>query len=226
MRSILLVIFGVGGLALLLALGVWQVQRLSWKTAILDEIKDRIAAEPGPLPVGPDPEVDRYLPVSVTGEVTGEPLHVLFSTQAFGAAYRLVAPFRTVDERSILVDLGAIPANAKDDPRVFPPLTLMGNVHWPDETDSFTPEPERNRNIWFARDVAQMARELGTEPVLVVARSVEPALEGVVQDPVGITNIPNDHLGYAITWFSLAAIWAGMTVVLGWRMAGAKRREG
>lgn len=226
MRTLLLLIFGVGGLALLLSLGAWQVQRLNWKTAILDDIEARIAAEPELLPADPDPEVDRYLPVSVTGEVTGEPLHVLFSTQALGAAYRLIAPFRTVDGRSILIDLGAIPADAKDASRVFPPLTITGNLHWPEETDSFTPEPERERNIWFARDVALMASELDAEPVLVVARSVEPALAGVMQVPVGITNIPNDHLGYAITWFSLAAIWAGMTVVLGWRIAGAKRREG
>ena len=225
MRLFLLVIFGLGGLALLLSLGVWQVQRLGWKTAILDDIEARIAAAHEPLPAGPDPELDRYLPVSMTGEVTGEPLHVLFSTQALGAAYRLIAPFRTENERSILIDLGAIPANAKDDPRAFPPLTITGNLHWPDETDSFTPEPERDRNIWFARDVALMARELGTEPVLVVARSTEPALAGVTQVPVGIINIPNDHLGYAVTWFSLAAIWAGMTVLLGWRMAGAERRE-
>lgn len=225
MRLLLLVIFGVGGLALLLSLGVWQVQRLEWKTAVLDDIENRVASEPEPLPAEPGPEFDRYLPVSVTGEVTGEPLHVLFSMQELGAAYRLIAPFRTEDGRSILIDLGAISANAKDDPRVFPPLTITGNLHWPDETDSFTPEPERDRNIWFARDVELMSRELDTEPVLVVARSSKPALTGVTQVPIGITNIPNDHLGYAITWFSLAAIWAGMTVLLGWRMAGAERRE-
>jgi surfeit locus 1 family protein len=32
--------------------------------------------------------------------------------------------------------------------------------------------------------------------------------------PVGIQGIPNDHLGYAITWFMLAAGWALMTGLL------------
>lgn len=224
MRLLLLVIFGVGGLALLLSLGIWQVQRLQWKTAMLADIEARIAAEPEPLPTDPDPEADRYRPVTIAGEVTGQPLHVLFSAQELGAAYRLIAPFRTEAGRAILVDLGAVPADTKDVPRHFPPLAVTGNLHWPDETDSFTPDPERDRNIWFAREVALMARELETEPMLVVARATEPALEDVTQVPVGVTNIPNDHLGYAITWFSLAAIWAGMTALLGWRMAGAKPR--
>ena len=30
--------------------------------------------------------------------------------------------------------------------------------------------------------------------------------------PVDTTRIPNDHLQYAITWFSLAAIWAAMSL--------------
>lgn len=225
MRFVLLAIFGVGGLAVLLWLGMWQVHRLEWKTAILNDIETRIAASPVPLPAAPDPETDRYLPVSSSGEVSGAPLHVLFSTRELGAAYRLVAPFRTDDGRDILVDLGAIPAEEKEAPRSYPPLEIVGNLHWPNETDSFTPEPERARNIWFARDVETMARTLGAEPLLLVAREIDPPQQGVTQIPVGTGNIPNDHLNYAITWFSLAAIWAGMTAVLGWRMSGATTRE-
>jgi surfeit locus 1 family protein len=56
---------------------------------------------------------------------------------------------------------------------------------------------------------------LGTEPVLIVARSKSDA--GVTPLPVDSSAIPNDHLQYAITWFSLAFVWATMTTYFLWR---------
>jgi surfeit locus 1 family protein len=58
-----------------------------------------------------------------------------------------------------------------------------------------------------------MAQQLGTEPVLIVARSITPADASVVPWPVDAATIPNDHLQYAVTWFGLALVWAGMTLL-------------
>jgi surfeit locus 1 family protein len=66
-----------------------------------------------------------------------------------------------------------------------------------------------------------MAEALGTEPLLVVAREVPG--DAVLLRPIDAAGVPNDHLEYAVTWFSLAAIWAGMTVALVWRI---RRRIG
>jgi surfeit locus 1 family protein len=35
---------------------------------------------------------------------------------------------------------------------------------------------------------------------------------------VDTSGIPNDHWGYAVQWFSLAAVWLGMTAYLLWRI--------
>lgn len=215
-------VLGLGGCAILVALGVWQVQRLHWKEGILAEIQSRIAAAPVALPAAPDPEEDRYLPVRVAGDYTGQELHVLTSNREDGAGYRVIAGFQTDAGRRIMVDRGFIPQADKDAPRPAGPAEVTGNLHWPDETDSFTPAPELDRNIWFARDVPKMAEALGTEPLLVVARS--DTGQGIRALPVGTEGIPNDHLQYAITWFSLAAIWAGMTLLLLWRIR--RRDEG
>lgn len=217
-RWIGLVALGLGGLAILIALGTWQVRRLAWKTAILSEIETRIAAAPVDLPADPDPVADRYLPVRVQGRLGAEELHVFVSTEALGPAYRLIRPLETGGRR-VMVDLGAVPDDAKDDRRPAGPVTVDGNLLWPDEVDGFTPDPERDTNIWYARDAEAMAAALGTAPILVVARRVDPPIPGVTAFPVTTEGIPNDHLQYAITWFSLAAIWAGMTAFLGWRMA-------
>ncbi len=83
--------------------------------------------------------------------------------------------------------------------------------------DGYTPEPDREAELWFARDVPAMAAALDTEPVLIVRRAGG-ELPGVTPWPVDTAGIPNDHLEYAITWFSLAAIWLAMTGFLVYRM--------
>ncbi|WOI55677.1 SURF1 family protein [Palleronia sp. LCG004] len=217
MRKIAFAIFALLGLALLLWLGIWQVQRLAWKTGILDRIEARISAAPIALPASPTEEADEYLPVAVTGRLGGDEIHVLISTPQFGASYRVISALETAEGRRVLVDLGAIPVGEKDETRPSGEVAIVGNLLWPDETDGFTPEPDLSRNIWFARDLPAMAGALGTEEILVVAR--ETSLPGPQPLPIDGAEIPNDHLQYAITWFSMAAIWAGMTLLLLWRMA-------
>lgn len=214
-RVLFLLIFGVLGTALLLALGAWQVQRLVWKRDLLAGIEARIAADPVPLPAAPDPEADRFLPVAVAGEILPGEIHVLVSLKDAGPGYRVIAPFGVGDGRLILLDRGFVPQAQKDAARALGPAEVQGNLHWPQERDGFTPEPDRAANIWFARDVPAMAAALGTEPVLLIARA--PTDPGVTPLPVDTAGIPNDHLNYAITWFSLALIWAAMTGFFLWR---------
>jgi len=208
-RLLFLLIFGVTGTGILLALGTWQVQRLAWKQGVLADIETRIADAPVDLPANPDPDRDRYLPVQANGNIGTDELHVLVSVKRVGAGYRIIAPFITTDGRTILLDRGFVPDTDKTAERATDATEVIGNLHWPEEVDSFTPEPDQSNNIWFARDVPKMAAALGTEPVLLIAKSkTDP---NVAPLPVDTAGIPNDHLQYAITWFSLALIWAAMT---------------
>ena len=49
-RAIAPIVIGVIGTAILLMLGAWQVQRLSWKEGLIAGIEARMAADPVPLP--------------------------------------------------------------------------------------------------------------------------------------------------------------------------------
>ncbi len=215
-KMILPLLFGLMGAAVLIGLGVWQVQRLQWKEALLAEIEARISTDPVALPANPTPANDRYLPVTATG--TASPgLRVLMSLKHQGAGYRMISVFET-EGRRMLLDRGFLSIEDHSDFSGENDITVTGNLHWPDEVDSFTPEPDQERQIWYARDVPAMAAALGTEPVLIVARRIEPSLYSAVPLPVTTEGVPNDHLGYAITWFSLAMIWLGMTGVILWRI--------
>ncbi len=216
-------VFGVIGTAILLGLGLWQVQRLGEKQAELAEIAQRIAKTPIALPGAPVEADDKYLAVEASGVFLGPELHVLVGAKDLGAGYRLIQPFETQGRR-ILVDRGFFDLEAKDAERPAGAARLIGNLHWPDEVDGYTPEPDMDRGIWFARDVPAMAGALETEPVLLVVRQETPQLtNGLTPLPVGGANIPNNHLQYAITWFLLAVIWAGMTGYFLWRTGRTAR---
>lgn len=216
-RYLFPLILGVVGTAILIALGVWQLQRLAWKEGMLDQIQARIDAAPVPLPAKVDPSM-KYDPVTVSGRTTGQEIDVLSGTKESGGGYQIVSAFETTDGRRILIDRGFVPQDDRHKPRPPVDLTLVGNLHWPQEKGSATPDPNRTENIWFARDVPAMAAELGTEPVLVVVSEVQGDAQGVQPIPVAIEGIPNNHLSYAMQWFLLAATWAGMTVYLIWRI--------
>ncbi len=215
-RMIAPLLFGLVGAAILLGLGQWQLHRKTWKEGVLAGISARLNDAPVPLPAAPDPVADLYLPVQVAGQFTGDDLDVLASRKEIGAGFRVIAAFETVEGRRILVDRGFVTDAARGLPRMAGEETIIGTLHWPRETDRFTPPPDAEAGMWFARDVPAMAEALHTEPVLVVARS--DTGDGIEPIPVGTEGIANNHLVYAITWFSLAVVWLGMTGLLLWRI--------
>ncbi|WP_417210828.1 SURF1 family protein [Antarctobacter sp.] len=213
---------GLTGIAILVWLGTWQIQRLEWKRGILNEIETTVSGDPRPLPRLIDPEAQRYQPVVLTGEIGSDALAVLVSVKQRGAGWRLISAFQTEDGRRILLDRGYVPVEQKGQPRYAGPATVRGNLHWPDDRNSSTPDNDPAVNIWYARDIGPMAEALGTEPLLVITRDMSPADTGVTPLPIDTGGIPNDHLQYAITWFSLAAVWLIMTGVWIWRLKTGK----
>ncbi|MGR3541993.1 MAG: SURF1 family protein [Hasllibacter sp.] len=208
-RLIVPLLFSLAGLVALLALGVWQLQRAEWKDGVIAAIEERRALGPVPLPAAPDPEADLYRPVAMTG-TAGEGIGVFSTWRGPGPGYRIVAPFETDGGRRVLLDRGfaATPDARAPEGRI----AVEGNLHWPREFES---DPTDG---WEARDVARLAEALGTEPVLVVARATSDDA-GVRPVPLDTAGIPDNHLGYAVQWFGLAIVWAGMAGYFLWRLA-------
>ena len=218
-RLIFPLLLGLVGCAVLIGLGVWQLERLQWKEAKLAQIDAKITAAPVALPASVTEKDDIYLPVMVQGRLLGPEALVLTGLNAAGAGYRVIGAFEVAGgPRKIMVDLGFVAEADRGFARPTGPMMVSGNLNWPAEKDSYTPEPDLLRGIWFAREVERMANVLGTEQVLVVARSIDPAIPAISPLPVDTSSVPNDHLNYAITWFSLALVWLGMTCLLVWRI--------
>ena len=204
-------LFGVLGTAILLTLGVWQLKRLAWKNDVLRSIENKILAPPIDIPKRVAPTVHSLLPVRAQGRYIGGTVRVLVSQKIFGAGYRLITAFELTDGRIIMVDRGftSVRTSMPSTPDVKG--HVIGNLQWPQEVDGFTPSNDLEANIWFARDVPNLAAHLNAEPILLVLRESSFNGEKAVPLPKMVSNIPNDHLNYAITWFSLALIWLGMS---------------
>ncbi|MEP2472639.1 MAG: SURF1 family cytochrome oxidase biogenesis protein, partial [Paracoccaceae bacterium] len=115
-RLIFLVVFGLGGAAILISLGVWQVQRLAWKEDLLARIDTEIAADPVALTT----DLGRYAPVSLTGVFDPDAgyIRVLASRKSTGAVYRIIRPFQADGYGRVLVDTGWVPEAAGTLPQV------------------------------------------------------------------------------------------------------------
>ena len=206
-----MVVFGVLGTAILLSLGIWQLQRLAWKQEVLRAIESKILAPAVKIPQTVLPDAHSLLPVRAEGRYKGDTVRVLVSQKIYGAGYRLITAFELVDGRTIMLDRGFTSVRLEMPSTPEGRGQVIGNLQWPQEIDSFTPENDLAANIWFARDVARLAEHLKAEPVLLVLRDSSFETEAATPLPKMIANIPNDHMNYAITWFSLALIWLGMS---------------
>ena len=204
------------GTLVLLSLGKWQLDRLAWKQGILDKINSRISGVLEPLPLNPSEQQDKYLPVLVEGKYGTDFVRVLVSKKHIGPGYRIISPFSN-GQRTVLVDRGFIKISDTVPQIIATKVSVKGNLAWPSEIDAFTPEPDLENNIWFARDVSKLAAHFGTEETFIIASEVTPPEENILPLPVNTVDIPNDHLQYAITWFSLAAVWTFMSITFLWR---------
>lgn len=218
-RLIIPLIFGIAGTALLLSLCNWQIRRLGEKTELIESIEARIYDAPVALPEDLDPEADSNMPVSISGRFTGEAVHVLAYERIAGTGSRVMAVLETDTGRRVIVDRGFMSDAARQGADLASgQAEVTGNLKWPHDSDSFTPEPDLQRGLWFSRDLPPIAAHLNADEVMIVARSDSAPVAGLSLRPITSADVRNDHLVYAATWFLLAIVWAGMTLYLLWRI--------
>ncbi len=211
-------------LAILIGLGTWQLQRLSWKRDVLARVAALEGAPARPaggvldsLAAGGDADFVRVR-VSCPG-LASAPYLELYSLRDGKAGSRLISAcaVASASYRTLLVDRGfvadVISARPPTNPADQAPLEVVGVLRQPDKRSFVTPPNEVAANRWYDRDTAAMARALGASqpaPVFLFAEtSSNPAWKALVPAPVP-AEIPNRHLEYALTWFGLAAALAGV----------------
>jgi surfeit locus 1 family protein len=217
----ILTLFTAPCLALLIGLGVWQVQRLHWKEGLIDQADAAAKMAPAGISdvlTAPNPEFRRAL-VVCPGLPTA-PYLELQSIADGEAGVRLVSVCRAPDQaKPFLIDRGFLPDTVTARPRVIEstlPLSLLVELRrTPKAGGGMTPPPANNH--FYARDSAARAKALGaldaSEFTLFALSSSNPELPGLVASAPPPA-FANNHLGYAMTWFGLAIALIGFYVAM------------
>lgn len=205
--------FTVLAAAFMLGLCYWQVERLIWKTGIIEQFEARVAETPvSPPDVLDNIEDWRYRRVRLEGVylhdkellITGKPFEG-------NAGFHLITPMKLTDGRTILVNRGWIQLKALG-PVDTKPMhvegvqTVEGLIREDRVKGYFVPENEPQNEVWLYVDTAEMgaARNLGLVLPYYVDRLRDP---GPFRMPIGADtkiHVRNEHLSYAVTWALLA----------------------
>ncbi len=197
--------------AALCCLGIWQVQRFGWKKALIAERKSAYSSSPADL-VATGAKPPEWRRVRLTGQFDhAKSLVVGLRSWRGGPHWRLVTAFRRTEGGWILVDRGWAPRDWRgavlDRPEGT--VTVEGIVRYPPAPGPFTPLAPPNGYEWTDIQPSPMAARLNVsgrvEREFWVAASPSSGHRGYPVADSALVLPRNNHLGYALTWFGLAA---------------------
>ncbi len=220
-------IFTATMIALFVGLGIWQLQRRVEKHALIAALDERLAAAPVPLPPPSKwkeltPVSDEFRRVSFTATYEQRLDAMVYSS---GSAIRAdisgpgtwaFLPAKLADGETVAINAGFVPNTMQDravQDRVIAklitgkPVAMTGYIRFPEAAGMFTPDAEHAKRLWFARDHLAMAQALGWDKVAPFYIDLETPVppDGIPKPGPLEVHLRDEHMQYAITWFTLAA---------------------
>ncbi|PIC41541.1 hypothetical protein B9Z55_008924 [Caenorhabditis nigoni] len=210
------------------SLGVWQIYRLIWKLDLIEHFKSRLSQEAIELPddlSSSSLEPLEYCRVRVTGEFLHQKEFIISPRGRFDPAKKtsasvgsmlsenemsshgghLITPFRLKNTgKVILINRGWLPtfyfdpeSHAKTNPQGT--VTLEAIVRKTEQRPQFVGQNVPEQGVWYYRDLEQMAKWHGTEPVWLDAAYETTVPGGPIGGQTNI-NVRNEHMNYLTTW--------------------------
>ena len=212
--------------ALFIGLGVWQLQRRVEKHALIAALDARLAAAPVMLPpaaqwVALTPERDEFRRVSFTATYESRLDAMVYSS---GSAIRAdisgpgtwaFVPARLASGDTLAVNAGFVPNTMQDravqDRAVAQlitgkPVEMTGYIRFPEQAGVLTPNVEQAKRLWFARDHLAMSQAFGWDKVAPFYIDLEAPVppNGIPKPGPLQVQLRDEHMQYAVTWFTLA----------------------
>ncbi len=224
-----------------IALGTWQVQRLAWKQDLIARVEKRLSAPPVPAPSADrwddiTKADDEYRRVVVHGAFDHSREVLVGASTVLGTGYWVLTPLRSRDGNYVLVNRGFVPPEYKT--RVSRTATeaqgeveVTGLLRLTEPGGSLLRKNDPATGRWYSRDVEAIGRAQKLEgplaPYFIDEADTRPTPTTETWPRGGLTVVqfPNSHLSYALTWYAMAAMTAGISVYL-WRERRRRLRAG
>ena len=186
------------------ALGTWQLYRLQWKTALISEITFGLDS----TPVKYSNTIKKnYQRVVSEGKFNFEDQIYLYSLNESGKpGYDVITPYKTLKNENVLVNRGWINKNLKGNLEINlkeNEVKITGLLREIYKANIFKPKNDLKNNIWFTLDANDLKELTGKQFPNYMIFLEKPKNKVPVPKKISI-DVPNNHLKYAITWYSIA----------------------
>ena len=221
----------------LLALGIWQIERRAWKLDLIERVEQRVHAEPVPIPAASswssiNAADDEYRHVTVRGRFLHDRETFVQALTIDGPGYWVITPLQTAAGEIVLVNRGFVPSERRDpssrsegNPSGLVDIVGLLRISEPGGHVLRTNDPATDR--WYSRDVPAIAAARGLSHVapFFIDADDTPNPGGWPKGGLTVVSFPNNHLVYALTWFSLAVMLAAAGVQRLLRAGPRERRQ-
>lgn len=206
-------------------LGIWQVERRSWKLDLIARVEARLHVAPVAAP-GPDTwngvsaATDEYRRVVLRGHYLAGPETLTMAVTERGPGFWVMAPFRSDAGFTVLVNRGFVPEDRRGPQERRATGTgdtqVAGLLRLSEPGGGFLRNNDPPMGRWYSRDVAAIASARGLGEVAPYFVDADAAAEPGPLPQGGMTQVSfrNTHLIYALTWFCLALMSAGAAIFL------------
>lgn len=209
-------------IVLLVGLGIWQLERRTWKLALIAQTEAQLRKPPAPAP-GPGEwagvmATEAYRPVVVRGRFRSAADTYVQAVTDLGGGFWVVTPFDTDRGFTVLINRGFIPTGLRGH---VPPATAVlvrGLLRLSEPGGGFLRHNDPVHDRWYSRDVAAIAQARHIGPVAPYFIDARDPQTGWPRGGLTVVRFRNTHLVYALTWFGLALL----VGVMAWRVRGRR----
>ena len=184
------------------SLGTWQLYRLQWKQDLINQISEGLKSTPIRYSKN---IVVNYQRVSLEGEYNFKNQIYLYSLNEKGQpGFDVITPFETKDKENVLVNRGWIKKELKKNLKIDSSSSMIkGLLREKSRKNIFTPKNDPKKNIWFSINLNEIQKITGKKFNDYIVYLEDETIK--MPKPKKITiDLPNNHLKYAITWYSIS----------------------
>jgi surfeit locus 1 family protein len=191
-------------ITLFCTLGTWQLYRLQWKMELISEITFGLNS----TPITYSNSIKKnYQRVVSDGSYNFKDQIFLYSLDEKGKpGFDVITPFETLEKEIVLVNRGWIPKEFKELPKIN---SIQGNTKITGllrkiyKANIFKPDNDINNNIWFSVNLDDLEKFTGKKFGNFIIYLEDQEMKAPLPRKITV-EVPNNHLKYAITWYSIA----------------------